>query len=95
MRQKMLGAGLLVLFMFTGIAVCAPAPSTEPQRRSLADIRRDAQRGDAASMNELGFLLVTGTDGAARDPAQAVDWFQKAAQKGNDQAMNNLGLIYN
>lgn len=38
-------------------------------------------------------IYATG-DGVARDDAQAVQWFQKAATQGNATAQVNLGLMY-
>jgi TPR repeat protein len=44
-------------------------------------------------MNHLGFAYERGK-GVARDPVEAVRWYQKAAEAGNVYAMNNLGLAY-
>ena len=44
-------------------------------------------------MNDLGWLYRNGK-GVAQDYAQAREWFQKAAEAGNNVAMVNLGYLY-
>ena len=41
----------------------------------------------------LGALYATG-QGVPEDHAQALQWFRKAAEKGNAPAQSNLGLLY-
>jgi uncharacterized protein len=44
-------------------------------------------------MEEVGQLYWTG-QGVPQDDKQAVDWFQKAAAKGNAAAIYDLGIAY-
>jgi TPR repeat protein len=44
-------------------------------------------------MNRLGALYRDGL-GVVQDYAEAREWFQKAADAGNANAMNNLGALY-
>ena len=44
-------------------------------------------------MYNLGWAYANGR-GVVKDDAQAVHWYQKAANKGNTLAMNNLGFQY-
>jgi TPR repeat protein len=49
-------------------------------------------------MNELGDMYYSGSQyygrGVAKDYAQARQWYEKAADKGNVVAMNNLDVLY-
>lgn len=60
----------------------------------LRESRDQAARGDASAMNELGVAYYSGTDGVGQDYREAVNWFKKAANAGNVQAMNNLGIVH-
>ena len=53
-----------------------------------------AQSGDVTAQNRLGILYAT-DQGVAKDYAQAIVWFLRAAHQGLAGAQFNLGLIYN
>jgi hypothetical protein len=55
--------------------------------------RADALKGDANAQKNLGYLYSEGF-GVPRDPAQALAWYQKAADQGNAGAYNDLGTMY-
>jgi TPR repeat protein len=62
---------------------------------AMANIRRDAERGDATSQRALGdFYAIRGFAGSTDDAQQAMAWWRKAADQGNTQAMNKLGVAY-
>jgi TPR repeat protein len=63
-------------------------PSAE---RALADLRRKAAAGDANAQKNLGEMYAKG-DGLAKDIAQAVLWWRKAADQGNTDAQMMLGF---
>ena len=44
-------------------------------------------------MNNLGYMYMYG-EGVEQDGAKAVEWYTKAADLGNTDAMNNLGYMY-
>jgi hypothetical protein len=52
-----------------------------------------AQAGDAKAMTSLGYAYRSG-DGMPLDYAQAMQWFQKAADAGSAGAMTALGELY-
>jgi TPR repeat protein len=56
-------------------------------------VRADALKGDANAQKNLGYLYAEGL-GVPRDPAQALAWYQKAADQGYAPAYNNLGIMY-
>ena len=45
-------------------------------------------------MNNLGYAYEYGKGGLTKDEAKAVEWFQKAAEAGDAEAMHNLGICY-
>lgn len=55
--------------------------------------RSDALKGDASAQKNLGYLYEAGL-GVQRDPAQALAWYQKAADQGYAAAYNDLGTMY-
>ena len=44
-------------------------------------------------MGNLGTLYAIG-NGVTQDFTKAIEWYQKAADAGNDEAMRNLGIVY-
>ncbi len=63
------------------------------QTQDFARILQLAQRGDIHSQFQAGLAYETGI-GVAQDSRQAVRWYQKAADAGNQAAQNNLGGMY-
>lgn len=63
--------------------------------RSLELYRDAARRGYSPAENYYGFLLFKGLDGFLEaQPDSAIIWIEKAAQKGDAKAANNLGWLY-
>ncbi len=60
----------------------------------LADIRARAEKGNARSQCELGDVFSLGRLGVARDEAEAVKWYRKAAEQGDAEGQLGLGLCY-
>ena len=92
MKAKLLRSFLF--FLLAGAAFQSPAQQSEADRKLLADVRAKAEKGDAQSQYELGAAFVTGSLGVAKDEAEAVEWFRKAAKHNNTQAQNLLGTCY-
>ncbi len=73
-------------------------PRDEKKARAIADLLIDAVRRQASQGSvEAVFLMGTAYDeglGAAEDPAQALEWFLKAAAEGHTLAEHNLGNAY-
>jgi hypothetical protein len=63
------------------------------QPRTLEDIRKLAERGDADAQWNMGVRYHTGED-VPQDDEQAVQWFQRAAQQGHVTAQATLGAYY-
>ena len=70
------------------------AQQTEADRKLLAGVRAKAEKGDAQSQFELSGSFLFGDYGAAKNEAEAVKWYRKAADQGHASAQFNLGLMY-
>ena len=72
-----------------------PAQQSEADRKLLADIRAKAEKGDAQSQYQLGRAFAKGSLGVAKDEAEAVKWYRKAAKQNLAMAADtNLGDCY-
>ena len=72
---------LTVLLLVTAAVFQLPAQQNEADRKVLAEIRAGADKGDAKAQYELGRAFFSGTLGVAKDEAEAVKWFRKAAEQ--------------
>ena len=88
--NRLTWAFLLLLAM----AFQLPAQQNEADRKLLAGIRANAERGDAQSQLEWGSVLFSGSLGIAKGYVEAVKWFRKAAEQNNATAQHNLGTCY-
>jgi len=52
--------------------------------------RLAAEAGNAQGMSYLAFMYATGRGGLARDDAQALTWYRRAAALGDEQAIQEL-----
>ena len=66
-------------------------PNTK--KKVIEIFQTGADRGDAASMSNLGLTYRIGF-GVAQDYVKAREWYEKAADIGNATAMANLGRLY-
>jgi TPR repeat protein len=75
------------------------APSLDAQQgladsQPLADLRTKAATGDAQAQNELGEALFAGKRGVAKNAAEAVKWWRKAADQNHPAAQYHLAVGY-
>ena len=83
-------------------APAAPAPTALQKAREALDkndpeaavklLRPEAEKGNAEAANALGELTQAGR-GTKAAPAEAVKWFQKAAEAGSNAAQFNLARL--
>src|SRR6266481_3770679 len=85
---------LTVLLLVTADVFQLPAQQNEADRKVLAEIRAGADKGDAKAQYELARAFFSGTLGVAKDEAEAVKWFRKAAEQNVADAQYNLGVCY-
>src|SRR5882672_6294644 len=83
-----------VLFLLSAAVFRLPAQQNEADRKMLAEIRAGADKGDAKAQYELGRAFFSGTHGVAKDDAEAVKWFRKAAEQNDARAQAALGVRY-
>ena len=83
-----------VLLLVTATVFQLLAQQNEADRKVLAEIRAGADKGDAEARYELGRAFFSGALGVAKDEAEAVKWFRKAAEQNYARAQYNLGLRY-
>ena len=83
-----------VLLLVTAAVFQLPAQQNEADRKVLAEIRAGADKGDAKARYELGRAFFSGSLGVAKDDAEAVKWFRKAAEQNYADAQYNLGVCY-
>src|SRR6266404_3293110 len=83
-----------VLLLVTAAVFQLPAQQNEADRKVLAEIRAGADKGDAKAQYELGRAFFSGTLGVAKDEAEAVKWFRKAAEQNIADAQFSLGVCY-
>jgi TIR domain/Sel1 repeat len=67
--------------------------SDNTKKRAFAVFQRGADHGDTSSMRNLGILYENG-QGVPQDYAKAREWYEKAVDKGNVAAMNNLAFLW-
>ena len=85
---------LVVLLCFLEVLLAdAIAQQTEELRKEFQSTKAKAKKGDASAQFNLGFMYDTG-NGVAKDEAEAVKWYRKAADQGHAIAQFNLGLMY-
>jgi uncharacterized protein len=83
-----------VLFLLSAAVFRLPAQQNEADRKVLAEIRAGADKGDAKAQYELGRAFFSGALGVAKDEAEAVKWFRKAAEQNVADAQFSLGVCY-
>jgi uncharacterized protein len=67
---------------------------SEADRKLLADVRGKAEKGDAQSQYELGQAFDGGSLGVAKNEAEAVKWYRRAAEQNDAGAQCALGVCY-
>ena len=68
------------------------SPSPEKMNAALAQARAGAERGEAESENKLAMIYLNG-QGVPRDLAEGKKWLQKAADQGQADAQQTLGML--
>ena len=83
--------------LFLGVACflfqAGAAEPTEAERKSFLETKVKAEKGDAKAQTLLGDMYGDGL-GVAKDEAEAVKWYRKAADQGYATAQFNLGVMY-
>ena len=72
-----------------------PSQEATPKWKNLAQLQRDAAKGDAPACFELGQRYLFGEGGVTQDRARAIALLEQAANGGVADAAFRLGKIYN
>lgn len=88
----------IYLWSVMALLVCAPLTvsaqqTLEEATDSIKNILTLAQKGDAVAQNEVGGWYYRGRH-VKQNYKEALQWWAKAAQQGNVQAIGNMGLCY-
>jgi tetratricopeptide (TPR) repeat protein len=83
--------GILAITLALGVGPTVQAQSGESQ--ALADVRANAEKGDAESQDQLGAAFAAGL-GEAKDYVEAVRWYRKAAEQNWAMAQCDLADCY-
>ncbi len=83
----------MLLLLLTVAFFQLAAQKAEIDQRPLEEVKAKAQAGDAESEYQLGLRYYNG-ESVAKDFAEAVKWFGKAAEQGFAPAQSDLGRSY-
>lgn len=73
---------------------CYKHYSQQKYKLALSDCTVSANAGDASSQIILGTIYYSGLGGAKQNYQEAMIWYKKAADQGDDGAENMLGYMY-
>ena len=68
-------------------------PYLEHSPKTVDDVQRVAEKGDAKAQFNLGVMYDNG-QGVSKDLAKAIQWYQRAADNGDAKSQFNLGIMY-
>jgi TPR repeat protein len=85
---------IFTLLLAPSVAVVQlAAQQTKADQKPIEEVKAKAEAGNAGSQVELGRRYEQGK-GVAKDQAEAVKWFRKAAEQNFAKAQFNLGVCY-
>src|ERR1700693_4083418 len=76
-----------------GLALAQYSADASAKQRAIADLKQQAFAGDVNAQVQLGVNYLTG-DGVAKDDAEALTWFRKAADQDNPVAERYMAEMY-
>ena len=89
--------GVLAYSFWSGtgpaLGVSNSRPSIAEPVKEFYETKAKAEAGDSLAQVRLGWMYITG-DGVAKDSAEAVKWFRKAADQGKAWDQFRLGVMY-
>ena len=94
MRKPPLIASLVGLWLAMLAFGQTTVASVAQDAAKLASLRNRAEAGDVKAQFELGFLYEYGVSGTPRDPAEALKWYRKAAERGDVGAKQSIAGMY-
>jgi len=85
-------AWLILLVLLAG-GCGKKEPATSAGTNGIAELKAKAEGGDSIAQYTLAEDYISG-NGVAKNEAEAVKWWRKAADQGNVQAQYSLGCCY-
>jgi len=83
-----------VFLVLVAIVMRLPAQQSEADRKHFENTKAKAEQGNPSSQCALGEIYSHGFLGVTKNDAEAVKWFQKAAEQGDAEAEDDLGICY-
>ncbi len=62
--------------------------------KCIGQVREMAETGDVMAMYLMGSEYTEGISGVPIDHRKSLDWYLRAAEKGHETSLNNIGLLY-
>ena len=96
--KKLFEISIMALFL-AFIVICNGCKNRtysaiEVDTLNVAELEKQAERGNADAQAELGHLYLNGERGVKQDHEKAAELFQKAVDKGNAYGKYYLGVCY-
>lgn len=85
---------LSLLLISTIFSAASFAAEPDTPAINIAQLKERAEKGEAAAQAHIGYFLLTGSNGMARNETAAFKWYYKAAQQGYPPAQYNLGVLF-
>jgi hypothetical protein len=92
-RRERAGMRITACLILSTILAAGAVVADDSVHTVLEDMRARAAQGDPFAQTELGFMYRNGF-GVAKDEAQALEWYETAAEAGFVLAQLGLGTIY-
>lgn len=71
-----------------------PKTVQERQKTEFEQLLENAEQGDVNAQFDLALRYNQGSNGVKKDYKKAEKWYRKAAEQGDADAQNNLGVMY-
>ncbi len=91
MKKYFIASIMVSIFAF--VFCCAPLALATEETAFTKNLGKTSA-GDADAQFYAGVSYLTGSDGNAKDPVKAREWFEKASAQGHTLAMAQLAKLY-
>ena len=83
----------MITTVIAAICLMAVAAAQDQGTPSAEGIKQKAEAGDATAQGQYAQMLQFG-QGVEKNETEALKWYQKSAEAGNDYSQANLGVLY-
>lgn len=93
-RSRLAVAALAAALSFALSFSIPPLSAEDPApRKTLVELRAAAKSGEPQALLDLADELAYGADSTPEQQAESIAWYRRAAEKGNAEAQNHLGIV--